>query len=90
MRIDHVIYGTADLGVVATWFADEFGLGVVRGGRHDGLGTHNRLVPLGDGEAPARNKNDNPERTNAMRNLSNRRLGKPYISQRRPQSAPES
>lgn len=49
MRIDHVIYGTADLGVAAAWFADEFGLGVVRGGRHDGLGTHNQLVPLGDG-----------------------------------------
>jgi Glyoxalase-like domain len=49
VRIDHVIYGTADLGGAAAWFADEFGLGVARGGRHDGLGTHNRLVPLGGG-----------------------------------------
>jgi catechol 2,3-dioxygenase-like lactoylglutathione lyase family enzyme len=49
MRIDHVIYGTGDLGAAATWFADEFALPVVLGGRHDGLGTHNRLVLLGDG-----------------------------------------
>jgi Glyoxalase-like domain len=49
MWIDHVIYGTADLGAAATWFAHEFALPVVPGGRHDGLGTHNRLVLLGDG-----------------------------------------
>jgi len=49
MRIDHVIYGTADLDAAAARFADEFGLAAARGGRHDGLGTHNRLVPLGDG-----------------------------------------
>ena len=49
MRIDHVIYGTADLDAAAARFAAEFGLAAARGGRHDGLGTHNRLVPLGDG-----------------------------------------
>lgn len=49
MRIDHVIYGTADLSGAAARFADEFGLPAVQGGRHDGVGTHNRLVPLGDG-----------------------------------------
>ena len=49
MRIDHVIYGTADLDGAAARFADEFGLAAARGGRHDGLGTHNQLVPLGDG-----------------------------------------
>jgi hypothetical protein len=49
MRVDHVIYGTGDLDAAAARFADEFGLPVVPGGRHDGLGTHNQLVPLGDG-----------------------------------------
>lgn len=49
MRIDHVIYGTSDLEVAAARFGDELGLPVVGGGRHDGLGTHNRIVPLGDG-----------------------------------------
>jgi hypothetical protein len=48
MRIDHVIYGTADLGAAAALFANEFGLGVAMGGRHDGLGTRNQLVPLAD------------------------------------------
>jgi catechol 2,3-dioxygenase-like lactoylglutathione lyase family enzyme len=49
VRIDHVIYGTRDLGAAAAWLADEIGLAAVQGGRHDGLGTHNQLVPLGDG-----------------------------------------
>lgn len=49
MRIDHVIYGTADLDVAADWFVRKLGLPVVSGGRHQGLGTKNRIVPLGDG-----------------------------------------
>ncbi len=46
VRIDHVIYATADLDAAEAKIRD-FGLVVVPGGRHDGLGTHNRLVPLG-------------------------------------------
>lgn len=49
MRIDHVIYGTADLDVAAARVQAELGLTAVAGGRHDGIGTHNRIVPLGDG-----------------------------------------
>ena len=49
MRIDHVIYGTADLDLAAARVATELGLSAVAGGRHEGLGTHNRIVPLGDG-----------------------------------------
>jgi hypothetical protein len=45
-RIDHVIYATADLDAAATRFAQELGLASVQGGRHDGMGTHNRIVPL--------------------------------------------
>jgi catechol 2,3-dioxygenase-like lactoylglutathione lyase family enzyme len=49
MQIDHVIYGTADLDAAEAWFATTAGLTAVPGGAHDGLGTHNRIVPLGDG-----------------------------------------
>ena len=44
--IDHVIYSTADLDAAEAVIRD-FGLDVAPGGVHDGLGTHNRLVPLG-------------------------------------------
>jgi Glyoxalase-like domain len=46
VRIDHVIYSTADLDAAEAVIRD-FGLDVAPGGVHDGLGTHNRLVPLG-------------------------------------------
>jgi hypothetical protein len=49
VRIDHVIHGTADLDVAAARVKADLGLTAVAGGRHDGLGTHNRIVPLGDG-----------------------------------------
>jgi hypothetical protein len=49
VHIDHVIYGTRDLDVAAARVETDLGLGAVAGGRHDGLGTHNRIVPLGDG-----------------------------------------
>src|SRR3954452_627056 len=49
MRIDHVIYATSDLDAAAARMQSELGLTVVGGGRHEGLGTHNRIVPLGGG-----------------------------------------
>ena len=49
MRIDHVIYATADLDEAAARVESELGLSVVPGGRHEGHGTHNRIVPLGGG-----------------------------------------
>jgi catechol 2,3-dioxygenase-like lactoylglutathione lyase family enzyme len=49
VRIDHVIYATSDLDVAATWVESELGLSAVQGGRHEGHGTHNRIVPLGGG-----------------------------------------
>jgi catechol 2,3-dioxygenase-like lactoylglutathione lyase family enzyme len=49
VRIDHVIYGTADLDAAAARLRAQLGLVAVDGGRHDGLGTHNRIVPLEDG-----------------------------------------
>src|SRR3954465_5030494 len=49
MRIDHVIYATADLDGAAARIETDLGLPAVGGGRHEGLGTHNRIVPLGEG-----------------------------------------
>jgi hypothetical protein len=47
MRLDHVIWMSDDLDKTAERLEAEYGLGVSGGGRHDGHGTHNRIVPLG-------------------------------------------
>ena len=49
MRIDHVIYAARDLDATAARLEQEHGLKAVGGGRHDGMGTHNTIVPLGGG-----------------------------------------
>ena len=49
MRIDHVIVATSDLDAAAARLEAEHGLCAAGGGRHEGLGTHNRIVPLGGG-----------------------------------------
>ena len=49
MRIDHVIWATRDLDAAAARFEREHGLAAAGGGRHLGLGTHNRIIPLGGG-----------------------------------------
>ena len=49
MRIDHVIWTTVDLDGAAERLAREHGLRDAGGGRHVGIGTHNRVFPLGGG-----------------------------------------
>jgi len=49
VHIDHVIYAAVDLDAAAARVERELGLGARLGGRHQGLGTHNRIVPLGGG-----------------------------------------
>ncbi len=49
MRIDHVIFATTDLEATAARLEAEYGLRAAGGGRHQGLGTGNRIVPLGGG-----------------------------------------
>jgi len=49
MHIDHVIYATRDLDAAAARLEADHGLVAAGGGRHDGMGTHNRIVPLGGG-----------------------------------------
>lgn len=47
-RVDHVVYGVADLDAAARRFEEEYGLPSIEGGEHAGFGTHNRLIGLGD------------------------------------------
>jgi hypothetical protein len=49
MRIDHVIYAARDLDATSARLEAEYGLVAAGGGRHDGIGTHNRVMPLGGG-----------------------------------------
>lgn len=49
MRIDHVIYAAADLDAATARIESELELTVRGGGRHEGHGTQNRIVPLGGG-----------------------------------------
>jgi Glyoxalase-like domain len=49
VRIDHVIWATSDLDGAARRLAGEHGLRDAGGGRHVGIGTHNRVFPLGGG-----------------------------------------
>ena len=50
LRVDHLVYGvTGSLEAAMDAFRLRTGVAPVRGGRHEGLGTHNALVSLGDG-----------------------------------------
>jgi len=49
MRIDHIIYATRDLDATAARLEAEHGLVAKGGGRHTGIGTENRIFPLGGG-----------------------------------------
>ena len=45
--LDHVVAAVADLEQAAAVFLERYGLASYEGGRHAGLGTANRIVPLG-------------------------------------------
>src|SRR4051812_31683202 len=49
MCVDHVTYACADLDAAAALVEADLGIAVAGGGRHAGIGTHNRIVPLGGG-----------------------------------------
>jgi Glyoxalase-like domain len=49
VNIDHVIWKAADLDRGAARIAGQYGLTDDGGGRHVGIGTHNRVFPLGGG-----------------------------------------
>jgi len=48
LGIDHVVIATADPDATAAALESKLGLAATDGGRHDGLGTLNRLIWLGD------------------------------------------
>ncbi|HIE22255.1 MAG TPA: VOC family protein [Acidimicrobiia bacterium] len=48
LEVDHVIVRVDDLDEAAVLYREDIGLGSVRGGRHPGHGTANRVIPLGD------------------------------------------
>jgi hypothetical protein len=48
LELDHVIYAVDDLDAAAASLFEREGLASVPGGRHEGWGTANRIVPLGD------------------------------------------
>lgn len=48
LQIDHVIVAVRDLDGASAGLFDRFGLASIPGGRHEGHGTANRIVPLGD------------------------------------------
>jgi Glyoxalase-like domain len=47
VRIDHAITAARDIDAAAERLWERHGLASLPGGRHDGWGTHNRIVPLG-------------------------------------------
>lgn len=47
LKLDHLVYGVPDLAVAMEDFKKSLGLTPVLGGRHEGLGTHNAILPLG-------------------------------------------
>jgi hypothetical protein len=48
-RIDHLIIGAATLEQGATFVEERLGVAIPYGGVHEKMGTHNRLLQLGDG-----------------------------------------
>ena len=48
MAVDHLVVGSADLELGIAWIADRLGVAPVPGGAHEGFGTRNALLGLGD------------------------------------------
>lgn len=46
---DHLVLATRDLEQGAAWLEDRLGVSLAVGGRHERMGTHNRLLGLGEG-----------------------------------------
>ncbi len=46
---DHLVLATRDLEQGAAWLEDRLGVSLAAGGQHERMGTHNRLLGLGEG-----------------------------------------
>lgn len=49
LRLDHLVLACLDLDEGARWLGERLGAAPEPGGRHEGFGTHNRLLSLGEG-----------------------------------------
>lgn len=49
IELDHLVVGTSDLDAGARWLQARLGVDLQPGGRHQGWGTHNRLLQVGGG-----------------------------------------
>ena len=45
---DHLVLATRDLDAGTAWLEQRLGIALTAGGRHERMGTHNRLLGLGD------------------------------------------
>ena len=63
---DHVIMAVKDLDLAGHRLLETYGLTSVLGGRHTGLGTGNRIVPLGDSYVELMAVVDHDEATDSM------------------------
>ena len=48
MEPDHLVLAARDLDIGAAWLERHLGVALVPGGKHERMGTHNRLLGLGD------------------------------------------
>lgn len=46
--IDHLVYGAPELAAAVAWLEELLGVAAAAGGRHEGRGTHNALLALGE------------------------------------------
>jgi hypothetical protein len=49
VRLDHLVIAARDLAEGAAWLEAQLGVSLAGGGRHETMGTHNRLLSLGPG-----------------------------------------
>ena len=47
-RVDHLVVGSADLATGVRWVEERVGVAPIAGGAHEGFGTHNALLGLGE------------------------------------------
>ena len=68
-ELDHVLIAVADVAAAARELEARHGLTSIKGGRHPGYGTANRIVPLGDSYLELVTVADESEAAESVREL---------------------